>query len=82
MQTPSHDAASIDLDAIEKRIDLMRWSERLDDDPPTPGSLSDQFWNHDLPALVSAARVSEGPVPPAPASRCAVGSPEGEVAAE
>ena len=79
------DAASVDLDAIEKRIDLMRWSDRVDE--ATPGSLADVFWNHDLPALVSAVRVS---VPTRASERarsasadvCVVGSPPGEVAAD
>lgn len=72
------------LNEIEKRVDLMRWSDGVDDGQglPLPGSLADQFWNHDIPCLISAARVSAAHPEGASASRCVVGSPEGEVAAD
>jgi len=63
---------------IRKRADLMRWSNAVDSDPPAPGSLSDVWWNEDVPFLLSlldsAPRVSSGASAASAASRCAVGS--------
>jgi hypothetical protein len=44
-------------DSLENRIDLMRWSEHLDE--AREGSLTDVWWNRDVPALLAVVRAAE-----------------------
>ena len=46
---------AVKLERIKERVELMRWSERLDEEPPATGSLASVFWNSDVPWLLERA---------------------------
>lgn len=53
----SHTASAAQPQSLENRIDLMRWSEHIDE--ARKGSLADVWWNRDVPALIAVVRAAE-----------------------